>query len=132
MSLLDARIDTAELALDDLTGEPEQVLIIRSVLRDVRKALEAAQKETKKAWAMRVLDAWAERTRDKGYPDGWTCMPWHQGKEAYKCCLSGNGGRIFYGHTADAARLLAAETLVNEDQTLGVEQITKKRLDKDA
>jgi hypothetical protein len=69
-------------------------------------------------WAIRVLDAWAYTTRERGYPEGWTCLPWLKGKASHKCCLSGNGGRIFYGSTADGARMLAASTLVEENPAL--------------
>jgi hypothetical protein len=94
-------------------------------------------------WAVRVLDAWAERRAsraDAGYPEHWSCFPWGDLQTAcgerrvrdcvcgdceslriqtFRVTLSGDGGQIFDGPTPDAARIAAADALVAEDPSLG-------------
>lgn len=70
-------------------------------------------------WAIRVLDRWAEAPIARGLcGESWTCERYHQGKEEWKVCASGKGGRIAYGKTPGHARITAASALVAEDPTL--------------
>lgn len=99
-------------------AEPKEICLIidkhgvASVAPPVTESLER--------WAVLVLDAWALATDSGGRcPEQWACMPWdNSGPQKWKCCLSGGGGRIFCGETADAARISAARALVAEDPTL--------------
>jgi hypothetical protein len=95
---------------------------IAQALADLEAATEARARleQTEDAWAVGVLDAWALTRDSGGYPDQWGCMPWdNAGPQTWKCCLTGDGGQIFYGPTPVAARIAAARALRSEDELLG-------------
>lgn len=74
----------------------------------IREAVKRLEADAQALADVRTLDEWAIMPRGDKCHESWTMRDNTSGNKAWACCLSGDGGQIFYGPTAEGARANAA------------------------